>query len=77
MFRCRVPNCKGVGSYNLQQISQEDNVSFFCSQCNKEWRAEVSKEKKSCCGRVVVKFTSVEKSITAKPIVVYHSVRKD
>ena len=75
-FRCRVGGCKGVGSYNLQEVSQQGVALLTCSGCGKNWRAEKS-EKSSCCGRVVVRFTSVEKNINVKPLVVLEGVRSE
>lgn len=75
-FRCRVRRCKGVCGYNLQRVSQEGSVMFTCPQCGKQWSATINKAKRSCCGNVVVKFSSVEKSVSKRPIVVNERVRK-
>lgn len=55
-------------------MSQNNFVITKCQKCKKEWRIEESKHRKSCCGRMVVRVSSVEKNAQAKPIVFNESV---
>jgi len=75
-FRCRIRGCGGVASYNLQEVSQEGKAILVCSGCNKQWRAEKS-DKNSCCGRMVIKFTSIEKNVNVKPLIALEGVKKE
>lgn len=68
-------NCKGVCHYNLQQVSIEKTVELICPQCGKNWMAQINRQKRICCGKLVVKFSSIEKNVAVKPTVINETVR--
>jgi len=69
-------NCGGVCAFNLQDVSQQGHLVLTCPQCKKQWKAAVNREKKSCCGKIVIKFMSVEKNVAVRPLVYNETFRK-
>lgn len=68
-FKCRIGTCRGTCRYNLQEMSQLGHSVAKCERCGKNWRVEQDTEKKSCCGKIVVRMTSIEKNVSSAPII--------
>jgi len=75
-FKCRMFKCGGVCRFNLQDVSQNKYLLLTCPQCNKQWKASVNREKKICCGKIVIKFVSVEKNVAVRPLIYNETFRK-
>lgn len=58
-FKCKIAGCGGLTGFDIKDLSKPNKNIITCVICKKQWVGTILK---SCCGKITVRFHSIEAS---------------